>query len=570
MAVIQLQPVILAFALVLGAWLVKFINEGYHWRKRFRDKSLALPCPPHHWLFGHLPVVVKLFQKIPQDCHPHVHVAVIGPQYKLPKFYYMDNWPFGPPSLIITDPEIAQQITVLGSYDKHPELMKYTKPLSGSNNLVSVNGETWKKWRRIFNPGFAVGHLMGMVPEIVEDTEAFVKALGKFADSGAVFRLEDVATRFTVDVIGRVTMDVQFHAQETDHPLINAFRSQVRWLPRIQNPNPLYSLHPIRFFIMRRNIKTMRGFLETELEKRLSTFDFTLELKGPEYKKKKSVVDLALREYLKEARAEGRVITKLDEEFKENAITQALIFIFAGHDTTSSTICYIYHLLSRHPEALAKIRAEHNEVLGPDPSAAADIIRNDPHIINKLHYTLAVIKETLRLWPPASSVRSGAPGLNITDPETGKTYPTEGFLVWPAVFGIHRSANNWSRPSEFIPERFMPDPPEELVPLPNAWRPFEKGTRNCIGQELALIESRIAVAMTIRTFEFEVQYDNEGWRDEVVGFDGKPEVPGTSEEGFRPQQGKIDNFMGDKAYQVLLGTAKPKEGMPSVVRRVKA
>jgi len=115
----------------------------------------------------------------------------------------------------------------------------------------------------------------------------------------------------------------------------------------------------------------------------------------------------------------------------------------------------------------------------------------------------------------------------------------------------------------------MPNPPEELVPLPNAWRPFEKGPRNCIGQELALIESRIAVALTIRTFEFEVQYDDEGWRDKVVGFDGKPEVPGSFEEGLKPEQGKVDNFMGDKAYQVLLGTAKPKEGMPSVVRRVK-
>lgn len=151
-------------------------------------------------------MMVKLFQKVPRDAHPQLYGAVIGPDYKLPKLYYMDNWPFGPSNLVITDPEIAQQITMLGAYDKHPELMKFTIPLAGDNNLVSVNGETWKKWRRIFNPGFAVGHLMGMVPEIVEDTEEFVKALGKFADSGAVFRLEDIATRFTVDVIGRVTM----------------------------------------------------------------------------------------------------------------------------------------------------------------------------------------------------------------------------------------------------------------------------------------------------------------------------------------------------------------------------
>lgn len=143
---------------------------------------------------------------MPQDVHPHTYGAYIDREYKLGKFFYLDNWPVGPSNLIILDPEIAQQVTVLKSYNKHPALMSFTKHLAGTNNLIATDGEFWKKWRRIFNPGFAAGHLMEMVPEIVEDTEEFVKALGRFADSGAVFRLEDIATRFTVDVIGRVTM----------------------------------------------------------------------------------------------------------------------------------------------------------------------------------------------------------------------------------------------------------------------------------------------------------------------------------------------------------------------------
>lgn len=108
--------------------------------------------------------------------------------------------------LYIVDPEIAQQVTTLTSFDKHPELATFLEPLAGEKNLVTLEGPEWKKWRRIFNPGFAVAHLMELVPAIVEDTEAFMQAIGRFADSGAVFRLEDAATRFTVDVIGRVTM----------------------------------------------------------------------------------------------------------------------------------------------------------------------------------------------------------------------------------------------------------------------------------------------------------------------------------------------------------------------------
>ncbi|RPB21988.1 hypothetical protein L211DRAFT_886109 [Terfezia boudieri ATCC MYA-4762] len=105
----------------MGAWLVKFISEGYQG------------------------LMVKLFQTALEMLTPQLYGAVIGLDYKLQKLYYMDNWPFVPSNLVITNPEIAQQVTVLASYDKHPELMKFIKPFSGDNNLVSSNGETWKK-----------------------------------------------------------------------------------------------------------------------------------------------------------------------------------------------------------------------------------------------------------------------------------------------------------------------------------------------------------------------------------------------------------------------------------------
>lgn len=136
---------------------------------------------------------------------------------------------------------------------------------------------------------------------------------------------------------------IKFNAQETNHPLIQAFRSQVQWLPRAQDIIPFSTLHPGRPFAMRRNKKTMETFLETELEKRFTSLDLTGDLNSPEWKKKKTVIDLALKEYIKEARAEGKNITKLDDEFKKNAISQLLSFIFAGHDTTSSSICVRYH-----------------------------------------------------------------------------------------------------------------------------------------------------------------------------------------------------------------------------------
>lgn len=72
-----------------------------------------------------------------------------------------------------------------------------------------MEGREWKAWRAIFNPGFAPANLMGLVPSVVEEVEVFARVLGGWADRREVVVLEEVATRVTVDVIGRVVLDTK-------------------------------------------------------------------------------------------------------------------------------------------------------------------------------------------------------------------------------------------------------------------------------------------------------------------------------------------------------------------------
>ena len=119
----------------------------------------------------------------------------------------------------------------------------------------------------------------------------------------------------------------------------------------------------------------------------------------------------------------------MDEEFKAAAIVHIRTFIFAGHDTTSSVISYAFYLLSKNPSCLAKLRKEHDEVLGTVEDAPQSI-KDDPYILHRLEYTLAVIRETMRLFPPASTARAGNPNVALRDPETGEVLPTDDMLVW--------------------------------------------------------------------------------------------------------------------------------------------
>jgi len=311
-------------------------------------------------------------------------------------------------------------------------------------------------------------------------------------------------------------------------------------------------LDPVSPFVFRYYKNKMDNYLGAILDERFSAgAAAALNSKA----KKKTAIDLALLEYFKETGqdAESTTVT-MDAEFRQNAINNLEVLLFAGHDTTASTICYCYHLLSKHPNKLAKLRQELNSVFGPGDDAA-DKLRQNPFVINDCHYLYAVIKEVLRLWPPASAGKMGRKDYFIKDPTTGNMRPTDGCILWTTSITMHRDSAYWPDAHAFQPERFLPENAEKLVP--DAYRPFEKGQRNCIGQELALIELKIVLALTVREFDVKAAYDEL----ETLDGDGSlwAKIPG---KDAGPQE-----CFGDEMYQILLAAAKPREGMPARVTR---
>lgn len=284
----------------------------------------------------------------------------------------------------------------------------------------------------------------------------------------------------------------------------------------------------------------MRRYISHQLDLRLQCRNEKDDAATPNHNK--TIVDLALDTYRNEATQE-KPFSALDTVFKNFAISQIRTFVFAGHDSTGSAICYVFHLLSTNSSARKLLTSEHDRVFGPDCAKMPSKISANPHLLNQLPYTLAVIKEALRLYPPASSTRSGEPGHFITD-LNGRQLPTEGFLVWSNSYAIHRDPNLWPEPETFLPERWLVEEGDCLYPQKGAFRPFELGPRSCIGQELAMLELKLVLVMTARTFEVRSVYDE---------WDKLNPIKGT----------KVIN--GERAYQILSGAAHPSDGLPSRV-----
>ena len=253
-------------------------------------------------------------------------------------------------------------------------------------------------------------------------------------------------------------------------------------------------------------------YICTELDKRFIEYKSHKEGKsdgnGSSVSSKSSIATLALETYASEFGTSYK--ETLDPNFRSLAASQIRLFMLAGHDTTSSSIVYALHNLYTNPECLDRVRAEHDSVFGPDPSSAGDLLTKTPALLNQLPYTLAVIKESLRLFPPSASLRAGNEETVLTD-EQGRQYPTAGCYVWLLQHSMHKSPEFWPEPDKFIPERWLVGPDDPLYPVKGAWRPFELGPRNCIGQTLALTEIKIVMVLAARRFDIDPAYEE--WDD---------------------------------------------------------
>ena len=278
----------------------------------------------------------------------------------------------------------------------------------------------------------------------------------------------------------------------------------------------------------------MDRYIGNELDNRFSEFK-----NDPGNSKQRSVMDLVLQAYI--AESGDKKPEKLDPDFRALAIRQIRLFVFTGHDSTSSTICYAFHLLSQNPDALSRVRSEHDQVFGKDISKTSSILEENPKLLNDLPYTTAVIKETLRLFPPAAASRQGKRGVSITD-DHGRVCPTDDvIMIWTIHAELHRTPKYWKRPEEFLPERWLVDPSHDLYPVKDAWRAFEYGPRNCIAHGMVMAELKIILASMVREFDFQSAYDE--W------------------DRMHPSKGdKVHR--GDRAYQMEEAAAHPVEHYP--------
>jgi cytochrome P450 len=343
------------------------------------------------------------------------------------------------------------------------------KPMFGEG-LVTSEGELWKRQRRLAQPAFHRQRLGATVAVMVRRTDEVLERLDAFADSGRPFDLHAQMSALALLIVGEVlfgadlTGDAARVGPEVSQILeVLTHRMRTLWqLVPIWVPTP----GSIRFHLSRARLDRI---VAKVIASRRAPSD------GPPRQD--------LLSMLMEARDAETGAGMSDRQLRDEVMTLFL----AGHETTANALTWTFVLLAGSPEVEARMHAEVDQVLADRSPQLEDVAR--------LGLLARVIDESLRLYPPAWVVTRTALAPDVI----GGYRIDEGDNLLLCQYLTHRHPDFWERPEAFDPDRFLP---ERSAGRPRfAYFPFGGGPRQCIGNQLALLEAAVVLARIAQRFQ---------------------------------------------------------------------
>jgi cytochrome P450 len=349
-------------------------------------------------------------------------------------------------------------VTNAADFDKQHSAFKTLSTLLG-DALLTSDGERWRRQRRLVQPAFAKSRLQQYSEVMVEEAAV---AAERLAQQPRKLDLSHELNALTLRIVTRTLFG-------------QAAADPARTGAAMQDINQWFSMPP-QFMELwpgaRRRFERARRSLYADIDGIIAT-----QQRVPAH-----VQDgRTLLSALLSARDDDDAALSAHE-----LRDQLLTLYLAGHETTSRALTWTFYLLSRHPEVLARLRAEYARVLGG----------RTPHFddLPALSYTEQVLKEALRLYPPAFVLP------RHVDTTVGPYHvPKDSeIVVW--TYMTHRDPRFYREPLRFIPERFSGE--EDKLRHKYAYLPFGHGQRACIGQAFAMLEAQLILATWVPRLYF--------------------------------------------------------------------
>lgn len=372
---------------------------------------------------------------------------------------------FGMPFYMFNHPDHIEEIT----RGKHRSFKKdfyieSLRPLLG-NGLLTSEGEEWRRQRAMAQPAFQAKQIQQYAATMVEFTQSM---LSEWKPDEARDMHHEMM-RLTARIVTKTLFDADVNDDESD-------------LGKDLEAAMTFYANPLAMWPAYRYVPTPTNLRFHKTLKRLNAIIFRL---------------------IRERRANGtagrtdllsRLLEAVDEEGRKMSDTelrdQLMTLFLAGHETTALTLTFTFYLLAQHAAAEAKLHGELDRVLGGRLPTTADV--------SKLTYAEWVIKESMRLYPPAWTIGREA----LEDCEIGGYQIRKGTQLLMSQWIVHRDPRFWTEPDTFRPDRWGDDATKNLPRC--AYFPFGDGPRICIGNSFAMMEAILLLATISQRFRLEL------------------------------------------------------------------
>ncbi|XP_019356899.1 PREDICTED: cytochrome P450 4B1-like [Gavialis gangeticus] len=468
----------LATVFCLTCLLLK-AGQLYYRRQELLRVFASFPGHATHWLYGH----THLFKKEEQTLD-----TVEAWNLKYPDAFPL--W-FGSfvAYLSVSHPEYAK-ILLTRADPKDNMSYKHLIPWIGKGLLV-LHGPKWYQHRKLLTPGFHYDLLKPYVLLVADSTKVMLDKWEQLITEDKSMELFEDISLMTLDSIMKCAFSYQSNCQMDRHNSYTRAVYELTYLVhhRLQiipyHSDFIYWLSP-QGYQFRKACQIAHLHTEKVIRERRESLKDEQEVEKIQTRHHLDFLDILLQ--AKDENGAGLS----DEDIRAEVDT----FMFEGHDTTASGISWLFYCLALHPEHQQRCREEVQAVLGDRDTVEWDDL-------SKLIYCTMCIKESLRLYPPVPGVaRQLSKPITFYD---GRTLP-EGFLVAISIYLIHRNPSVWKDPLVFDPSRFSSE--EISSRHPYAFLPFAAGSRNCIGQQFAMNELKVALALTLQRYEFSPDPEN--------------------------------------------------------------
>lgn len=384
--------------------------------------------------------------------------------------------------LTISEPELIREVLVTRAehfdrYEAHPLICQFE-----GYGLSNLHGDPWARHRRVLAPAFHSENLKPLVPFVADTVRRMLDKLADCADANGGETEVDVAEwfpRVPQEAITYATFGGSRRRGKSYDDGRAVFRLQDELAGLAADAHSKVYIPGYRFLPFRRNLRVWH--LVREIRRSLASFVTDLQKKDDKADEDGGAGGMRdLMSFMAPAMTADEII----EECKN--------FFFAGKETLSSLLTWATVALAMHPEWQDRARQEVLDVVGPHGHG----LPTKDHL-PRLKTVGMIVSETLRLYPPAVAMIRTAK----RDVELGGCVVPAGTELLIPILAVHHDQALWGADAtEFNPARFGDDQPRRQHQM--AFMPFGGGARICIGQNLALMEAKVALAVVLQRFAF--------------------------------------------------------------------